>query len=72
MVAAADAEDDTAADLPDPSKTYAATRKLSTNLLSRTAVLPLGAAALLPLVAAGATQLPFKDLLKIARSLLLF
>jgi hypothetical protein len=71
MVAAADAEDAAAADLPDPSKAYAATRKLSTNLLSRTAVLPLGAAALLPLIAAGATQLPFKELLKIARSLLL-
>jgi hypothetical protein len=71
MIAAADADETAAADIPDASKTYAATRKLSTYLLSRAAILPVGAAALLPLVAAGATQLPFKELLKIARSLLL-
>jgi hypothetical protein len=71
MAAAADAEAAAAADIPDASKLYAAARKLSTYLISRAAIVPVGAAALLPLVAAGATQLPFRELLKIARGLLL-
>lgn len=36
------------------------------------ALLPVSAAALLPLLAAGATQLPFKELLKVVKRLLLF
>ena len=71
MSAAADADATAAGDIPDPAKLYAAARKLSTYLISRAAVLPVAAAALLPLVAAGATQLPVKELLKIARRLLL-
>jgi hypothetical protein len=71
MAAAADAEAAAAADLPDASKLYAAARKLSTYLISRAAIGPVSAAAVLPLVAAGATQLPFRELLKIARGLLL-
>jgi hypothetical protein len=71
MSAASDADAATAGDLPDPAKLYVAARKLSTFLISRSAILPVGAAALLPLVAAGAIQLPFKDLLKIAKGLLL-
>ena len=71
MSAASDADAAAAGDLPDAAKLYAAARKLSTYLLSRAAILPVAGAALLPLVAAGATQLPVKELIKIARGLLL-
>jgi hypothetical protein len=71
MVAAPDAEAAAASEWPDASKTFASAQKLSTLLISRTAILPVAAAALLPLVAAGATQLPVRELLKIARGLLL-
>src|SRR5690606_22016234 len=69
MSAASDAETTASDDVPDPSKLYAAARKLSTFLISRAALVPVAAAALLPLVAAGATQLPFRELLKVARRL---
>lgn len=55
----------------DPSKLYAAAEKLSTVPFSRSAILPLGAAALLPLMLAGATQLPLRDLWKVASKLLM-
>jgi hypothetical protein len=55
----------------DASGIYDKARKLSVFLLSRSAVVPVGAAALLPLVAAGATEMPYKDLLNIAKKLLL-
>jgi hypothetical protein len=71
MSAATDAEATAADDIPDTAKLYAAAKKLSTYLISRAAIVPVAAAALLPLVAAGATQLPFRELLKIARGLLL-
>ena len=71
MAAPADAEATAAGDIPDAAKLYAAAGKLSTFLISRATILPVAAAALLPMVAAGATQLPFKELLKIARHLLL-
>jgi hypothetical protein len=71
MAAPTDAEATAAGEIPDPSKLYAAAKKLSTYLISRSAIVPVAAAALLPLVAAGATQLPFRELLKIARGLLL-
>jgi hypothetical protein len=71
MAAASDAKATTSADIPDPSKLHAAARKLSTFLISRSSIVPVAAAALLPLVGAGATQLPFKEILKIARGLLL-
>jgi len=45
--------------------------KLSGMIVSRTALLPLSLAALLPLVAAGATQLPLKEVLKVMKGLLL-
>ena len=57
--------------LPDPSKIYATVGKLSTLPVSKSVLLPLGAAALLPPVAAGAKQMPVKDILKIAKGLLL-
>jgi len=58
-------------DISDPAKAYAATRKLSGMLISREVLLPLSVAALLPLVAAGTTQLPLKDILKVMKRLLL-
>lgn len=66
------AEPDVAEDIPDPSKTFATTRKLTTILFSRTALLPVASAALLPLVAAGATQLPVKELIGVVKRILLF
>ena len=71
IAAPADAEAKAAGETPDPAKLYAAAKSLSTFLISRSAIVPVAAAALLPLVAAGATQLPVRELLKIARSLLL-
>ena len=71
MTAAADVDATAAAAVPDPSKLYAAAEKLSTYLVARAALVPLLGAALLPLVAAGATQLPFRELVKVARRLLL-
>jgi hypothetical protein len=68
----ADTESVAASEIPDPSKVFATVQKLSVSLFDRKAVLPLSAAALLPLVAAGATQLPAKELLKIVKRLLLF
>lgn len=55
---------------PDPSKHYAAAGKLGTLPFSRAAILPLAVAALAPLLAAGATQLPLRELWSVARRLL--
>ncbi len=71
-VAAPDAGETTeAAEVPDPTKVYPTLRKLGTLPVTRTALLPIGLAALVPLIAVGMSQLPFKELLKIARGLLL-
>ena len=70
-MAANDAEATAAAEIPDPAKCFATARKLRTLPVSKTALLPVGIAALLPMVAVGATQLPFRELLKIAKGLLL-
>lgn len=58
-------------EVADPAKQFDASRKMSTFLVDRSALLPVSAAALLPLVAAGATQMPYKELLSIAKKLLL-
>jgi hypothetical protein len=71
IMAAQDADTSSSAEMPDPSKCYAAARKLSIFPLRKTALLPVGIAALLPMVAVGATQLPLRELLKVARGLLL-
>ena len=71
IAASEDSDTATTGDIPDPAKAYAATRKLSGMLVSRAALLPLSVAALLPLVAAGTTQLPLKDILKVMKRLLL-
>jgi hypothetical protein len=57
-------------EVPDPSGVRKAASSLSTVPFSRHAVLPLSVAALAPLLIAGATQLPFKELLKTAKGLL--
>jgi hypothetical protein len=71
MAAPPDSDATAATDIPDASKLHAAAKKLSTFLIARAAIVPVAAAALLPLVAAGATQLPIRELLKIAKGLLL-
>ena len=58
-------------DIADPSKHHELAKKLSTVLLSRKAVLPVGAAALLPFAIEGATRLPLKDVLSILKKMLL-
>ena len=69
--ASEDAEKAAGKEVPDPSKVFATTQKLSVFLFSRSALLPISAAAILPLVAAGATIMPIKELLKILKRLLL-
>lgn len=71
MSAAEDAESASTSEIADPSRLFTAAKKLSTFLIDRSAPLPVSAAALLPLVAVGATQMPFKELFKMAKRLLL-
>ena len=71
IAASEDSAEETTTDIPDPVKAYTAARKLSGMIVSRTALVPLSLAALLPLVAAGATQLPLKEVLKVMKGLLL-
>lgn len=72
VVAGDDAEADEASDQPDASKIYLGAQKLATTLIRRAALLPVSAAALLPLIAAGATQLPIREVFSAAKRLLLF
>jgi hypothetical protein len=72
VVAIADAESEKASDQPDSSKVYLAAQKLSSTLIRRAALLPVSAAALIPLIAAGATQFSLKEVLSVAKRLLLF
>lgn len=69
--ASEDAERAAASEIPDPGKEFAAAQKLSTFLFSRKALLPVAAAAVVPLMMAGATQLPVKELFKVVKRLLL-
>lgn len=71
VIAGDDAEQLSAEQIPDSSKTLLSVRKLSTFLLNREGLLPVSAAALLPLVAAGATQLPFREIFDIMKKLIL-
>jgi len=71
IAASEDAEKAAGQEVPDPSKIFATTQKLSVFIFSRSALLPISAAAILPLVAAGATIMPIKELLKILKRLLL-
>jgi hypothetical protein len=67
------ANDDTApdTDIPDPAKFYEAAKKLSPMLVTRATLVPVSAAALLPFVAVGLTQLPLKELTPILKHLLM-
>jgi hypothetical protein len=71
LTAAADAADTAVGDIPNPTATYTAAKKLRILPFSREALVPVAAAALVPLVLAGSTRLPFAELWKIARKLLL-
>lgn len=71
VVAADASEDATVADHPNTASTYQAAKKMGTLPFSREALVPLTGAAILPLVLAGSTQLPFGELWKIAKRLLL-
>jgi hypothetical protein len=59
------------ADIADPVKVYDSAQKLSTMLIRREALVPVSAAALLPLVIAGSAWLPMKELVNVAKRLLL-
>lgn len=55
---------------PDPAAFRKAAKSLSTLTISRRALVPLAIAALVPLLVAGATLLPLKDLIKAAKALI--
>ncbi len=61
--------DDT--ELADPGKFYDAAKKLSPMLVTRSTLVPVSAAALLPFVLVGITQLPIKEMLPVLKRLLL-
>lgn len=71
IAAAGDAEGAGDQEIPDPAKLFESARKLSPGLLSRTAVLPLSAMALLPFAVVALTQIPFDDVLSLFKKLLL-
>jgi hypothetical protein len=58
-------------EVPDPTKTFETTRKLSTVLVSRGAILPVAAAAILPFSIVGLQWLPFEEVLSVLKKLLL-
>ncbi len=55
----------------DLGKQYDQTRKLSTMLVNRNALLPVAAAALIPFAVAGASRLPYKEVFSVLKKLLL-
>jgi hypothetical protein len=71
VAASTDEVQQQADDIADPTKQFETTRKLSAMLLSRTAVVPVAAAALLPIAAAGVTILPYKEVFSVLKKLLL-
>ncbi|SDP05079.1 hypothetical protein SAMN05428967_1016 [Phyllobacterium sp. YR620] len=58
-------------ELGDPGKFYDAAKKLSPMLVTRSTLVPVSAAALLPFVAVAITQLPIKELVPVLKRLLL-
>jgi hypothetical protein len=58
-------------EIPDPTEHFAAATKLSTILASRSALLPLVGAALIPFAAVGATKLPLVEILSLLKKLIL-
>lgn len=67
----ADAGPEPDPDVADPAKLYDASRKLSTILITRTALVPVAAAALIPFAVAGAMKLPYKEVFSVLKKLLL-
>jgi len=71
-VVAADAtEGGTPGEDVDVDKLYAASVKMSTFAVQRSSLIPVSFAAVLPLIIAGATQLPLKELIGVAKRLVL-
>jgi hypothetical protein len=64
------AEADLEQGVADPSAQYAVTKKLSVFLMNRSAIAPLAGAALIPFAIAGATKLPYKEVLALVKKLL--
>lgn len=58
-------------EVPDPTKTFETTRKLSTVLVNRGAIVPVAAAALLPFSIVGLQWLPHEEVLSVLKKLLL-
>lgn len=71
IVAADTREAESETDIPDSSALFDKTRKMSVFLVSRSTLIPVCAAAILPLAAAGITRMPYKEVLAIAKKLLL-
>jgi hypothetical protein len=57
--------------LADPTKLFETTRKLSSVLVSRGAIIPVSAAALIPFAIAAAVWLPVKEVVSVLKKLLL-
>ena len=70
MVANDAAEADVDRTVPDSSRQYAVSKKLSVFLMSRSATAPLAGAALVPFAIAGATKLPYKEVFALVKKLL--
>jgi hypothetical protein len=69
FIGADQADEDT--EMADPSKHFAAAAKLSTILVSRSALVPVTAAALVPFAIVGAAQLPVKEVFAVLKKLIL-
>lgn len=54
----------------DPSAQYVVCKKFSVFLLTRTSLVPIAAAALIPFAIAGATKLPYKEVFALVKKLL--
>ncbi|MGX1743803.1 hypothetical protein ACWIEX_19810 [Bosea sp. NPDC055353] len=58
-------------EIADPTKSYAASRKLSVFLLSRAAIVPVTFAALAPFAIVGVSQLPVKEVVSLLKKLII-
>jgi hypothetical protein len=65
-----DPQNDPSPIIVDPSAQFAVTRKLSVFVMSRAAVVPVAACALVPFAIAGATKLPYKEVIGLVKKLL--
>jgi hypothetical protein len=71
IAASSEAEAQETEDVDDPSKQYATVGKQSTMLLSRSTLVPVGLAALLPFAIVAATVLPLKEIWSVVKKILL-